>query len=329
MAATYKQLALALIIILVSAFGWYFLETSLTKDVVSVQEGEIVVAFLLSFGLLFTFVSILIKKSKHFLVLAIILALLALAFFEKNVYSLIAALVFFLTLFLGRNRIKKEKKKSIKFSFWEVNRRGLALALTGMSLMMATAFAFSPTGYRLRLEFPRPLTEIMFDLSEKPIASRFSGYHQDMTIDEFFEMSFFNQLENQLTDLPEALPDSIGEFDLPDSIPDFVIEEKKAEFLQVQKEALSESLNMEVKGGENIKDIVHQFINVKFWRYNLDYSQHIPLVLISIGFTVIKSLTLILKPIIILLGWLLFKILVAFRFILIKKKVVKKEIVKV
>ncbi len=313
MASKYKQLALALTIILVNFFGWNSIKASMGQDIAFAGAGKLTIIFLISFGILYSLTSLLIKKRKNFIILAIILSLLPFAFFEKNVYLLCAGLILFLALFFGGQRIRKEKKKNIKFSFWEVNRRGISLCLTGLAVMIAVIFAFSPTAYRLKVEIPRSFTETIFGLSEDMIVRKFPGYYQNMKIDEFLSMIFIEQLNAASSDT-SYLSES-------------VIKQKKAEYLQTQKENLSESLGVEIRDGESIKDIFHLLINMQFWKYNQNYPGYIPIVLIFIGFTVIKSLALFLKPIIIFSGWVLFKILTAFRFIVIKKKIVKKEIV--
>lgn len=313
----YKQGILAIIIILISGWGWYSLKTRSLPEAILAEIGKIVLIFLLIFGILFIFCALFIKKKKNFLFLTAILTLLPLLFFEKTIALLIASVVFFLLLWRARQNIRKNKKESIKFSFWKITSRGLALSLIGLSLVLIIVLTFSPFGQQLRREVPRPLFNQAIELSVRLINLRIPGFYKDISVDDFLRITIASQAKEspELINLPKE--------DIKQKLEKIVT----PEIIEQGREELAKHLNVEIGEEAKLKDILYNFINKKFLEYSYRYERYLPFILILIGLVVMKFFILFLRPIILFLSWSIFKILKILKVIKIKQKMVKKEII--
>jgi len=116
--------------------------------------------------LIFLSLSWLLVKSKAILLttLSIILICFFFSFGLKLEYlaALFIALLFFL---LGSFRAVNEKKVRIKIQLDKILRKGLPFVLTGLALVMATAYYFSPLALQEQnqIKVPRPLFNIIIE----------------------------------------------------------------------------------------------------------------------------------------------------------------------
>ena len=141
----------------------------------------------LGFLILLIFLSLnwLLTKSKAVLLTTLIFILVSffLSFGFKLEYS--AALLIALLLFIfGSFRAISEKELRVKFQIDRILRRGLPAALTGLSLIIATAYYFSPLilENQNQIKIPRPL----FDIIIQPITGTIGEQLPSFQVSEQF-----------------------------------------------------------------------------------------------------------------------------------------------
>jgi len=120
--------------------------------------------------LVFLSLSLLLLESKS--ILTISLATILISFFFpfgfKLEYLIVLTIAFFL-LFFGSFRIISEKELRIKLKIFRILKCGLPLILTGLSMIIAIAYFFSPLSIQEdnKIEIPRQL----FDITIQPIVN--------------------------------------------------------------------------------------------------------------------------------------------------------------
>lgn len=146
--------------------------------------------------LVFLSLSWLLAKSREILLIALIfiLASFFLVFSFKLEY--LAALFIALLLFVfGSYKAVSEKELRIKIQISKILRRGLPLVLTGLSLIVATVYYFSPAAFKgeNQIQIPRPL----FDIIIQPITG---GFEEQISLPEL-SARFDIPLEGEMDDM--------------------------------------------------------------------------------------------------------------------------------
>jgi len=148
---------------LLAAFSWLGL-----KNVLSGNNNWIwpSVGFLIL--LIFLCLSLLLIKSKSILLITLITVLISFlfSFGFKLEYSATLLLAFLFFVF-GSFRIINEKEVRIKFKVIRILKHGLPHILTGLAIIIATAYYFSPLAIQgqNKIEIPRQL----FDITIQPV----------------------------------------------------------------------------------------------------------------------------------------------------------------
>lgn len=310
MTPTIKQFILGSTIIFIFLVGWLWLQNVLDSGSTLLEIGVVSTIFLVISGVLFILCALFIDK-KYFLIFAVISSFLPFLIFQQNIYFAITSAIFFLMFILGESGIKKEKETRTKITFFPFIRMGLPTFLTGFALVLAVAIAFAPQITEIVFKFPKPVYDKLVDWSEDPISLRVSGYHKYMTVDEFLTSSIASQLD-ELKDNPEY----VG-----------LIEQQVKEVLESKRSDLAESLEIEIEGNSRLTDIIYEAINEKMPNFVASVKDYIPIVLILFGFSVIKALTVPLKFIIVILGWALFRALLAVNFLKVSTETIEKEVI--
>ena len=164
---------------LLATFSWAGLKNILSGDTNWIWPS---IGFLIL--LIFLCLSLLLLKSKliSLITLAIILISFLFSFGFKLEYLtvLFLALLFFI---FGAFRIINEKEVRIKFTIIRILRYGLPHILTGLAIIIAAAYYFSPLAIQgdNRIEIPRPL----FDVVIQPIVSA-----SELSNEEFTDMLY-------------------------------------------------------------------------------------------------------------------------------------------
>jgi len=171
---------------LLAAFSWLGL-----KNVLSGNNNWIwpSVGFLIL--LIFLCLSLLLIKSKSILLITLITVLISFlfSFGFKLEYSATLLLAFLFFVF-GSFRIINEKEVRIKFKVIRILKHGLPHILTGLAIIIATAYYFSPLAIQgqNKIEIPRQL----FDITIQPIVNTF--FEKEMSIPESSNKEFSDML---------------------------------------------------------------------------------------------------------------------------------------
>ncbi|MBL7155023.1 MAG: hypothetical protein ISS88_00765 [Candidatus Portnoybacteria bacterium] len=157
------QSVLAGLATLISAISWVGLENILSggNNWLWPSIGFLILLIFLSLNWLLT-------KSKAVLLITLILILVSFFFVFSFKIEYLAVLFIALLFFLfGSFRAINEKKVRIKIQVDKILRRGLPSILTGLALVIAVAFYFSPLALQgqNKIEVPR----FLFDIVVQPI----------------------------------------------------------------------------------------------------------------------------------------------------------------
>jgi len=133
---------------------------------------------LIGFFVLLIFLSLnwLIAKSKPILLVTLFFILITFffSFGFKWEYLAILLVAFFL-FFVGSQRAIHEKRARVKLQTGRILKRGLPFVLTGLALLIATAYYFSPlamTGQN-EIVIPRPIFDVVVDPILKQLGDKF------------------------------------------------------------------------------------------------------------------------------------------------------------
>jgi hypothetical protein len=146
--------------------------------------------------LVFLSLSWLLAKSKEILLIALIFILASFFLVFGFKFEYLAALFIALLLFIfGSYKAISEKELRIKIQISKILRRGLPIVLTGLSLIVATVYYFSPAVFRgeNQIQVPRPL----FDIIIQPVTK---GLEEQISLPELSER-FDVPLQGEVNDM--------------------------------------------------------------------------------------------------------------------------------
>jgi len=185
---------------LVSTATWAGLESILSKN------GNWILP-IVGFLILLIFLSLnwLLTKSKTILLITLFFVLISFIFsFGFKLEYLSVLLVSFLLFYLASQRAVNEKRNRIKIEVIMVLKRGLPFVLTGLALIIATAYYFSPLALTGQNEIiiPRPL----FDKIISPIIGQIEE-NIPFGIDLNIKDDLYNQINNEINKQSQAYKD--------------------------------------------------------------------------------------------------------------------------
>lgn len=355
-----KQIVLGIKIVLFGTLSWFFLHQLFY---VGIDKTFLILAILglLFFGILICLSSLLIEK-KIVLYLAFALSLLSFFIFfrggeavpgqfRETFYYFIVLLLVFLSLLVYRKRVAQEKEARTKLHFWRILKRGLSLTFTLVCLLIALAYYFSPSlGGISEMEFkvPRGIFNVVLKPLSELIQTRLPLYTPDMSIDELLTMFSVTVGEEGLSGLSfKPSPElyriiqsrgiSIETLDLNQLLRDPEIAEILQEEIKKQTDSLSsdqlvqqraefsEKLGIEIKGGENLNDVLYKLINAQINAVGGPYKKYIPIAFAIGLFFTLRILTILLVPIVVLFSVFTIKILITLGFARINVKPMEAE----
>ncbi len=213
----HKQIILGASMVIFAILSWFFLYRVFYLGI------NTVFVVLTVLGLVFWGVTICIgalAMDKKFVYSAFILSLLFFIVFFKGsgigpgqfrqaLYYLIIMALIFASFVVYRARVKKEKQNRTKMHFWKILKKGLALVFTGICLLVALAYYFSPAlGEISSKEFkiPRNVFNITIAPFQDLISSRISEQELgDKNLDNEL-YNFINTQINNSSTISEAIP---------------------------------------------------------------------------------------------------------------------------
>jgi len=147
------------LVTLISTISWIALE-----NVLSGGSNWLWLCLGFSILLIFLCLNLLLTKSKEVLLVTLVLILISFFFIFSFKLEYLAVLFIGLLFFVfGSWRAINEKKVRIKMHVGKILRRGLPSILTGLALIFAVAFYFSPLALQRQsqIEIPRPLFNVI------------------------------------------------------------------------------------------------------------------------------------------------------------------------
>lgn len=250
--------------------------------------------------LIFLCLAWLLLKSKIILFTTLIIILLSFfVVFGFSLVYLIAVLAAFILFFLGSLRAIQEKESRIKLKIPKILKAGLPLLLTGLSVIIATVYFYSPfsLNQQEQIQIPEALFEVIVEPAVKLISQNLSK-NLDMSLPQN------NQLNNIPAEWRVFLEDILGGGELEKT-------------LSNPAEAISETVD------KTVFQTVNQQINTLL----KDYKKYIAVALAVSLFFALKFISMFFMWLIVLLTWLIFRLLVYFEAIHIQEKAVLKEVI--
>jgi len=159
---------------------------------------------IIGFFILLIFLSLnwLLTKSKAILLITFFFVLISFLFsFSFKIEYLIILLAAFLLFYFASERAMNEKESRIKIEVVRILKRGLPFVLTGLFLVVATAYYFSPlalTGQN-EITIPRPLFN--------KIISPFLGGVEQFGLNLEIEDEIYNRINQEINKQSQAYKD--------------------------------------------------------------------------------------------------------------------------
>lgn len=238
--------------------------------------------------LVFLCLSWLLFKTKAVLLVVIaVIFLIFFAFFGFNLSYLIVSAAAFLLFVWGSQEAIRESEARIKLKVALILKSGLPLVLTGLSLMIAIVYFYSPLSLNNQEQIQIPRT--WFDAVSGPA------------------INFFSKNLSQKFELPPAIGFQNNSFD--------------AQFL------LKEILGKENNSFERQEENLYQTLNKEVNRLFGDYKKYLAISLAISLFFGLKFAGMLFAWLVILLTWLALRLLILFKIVNIREKEVSKEVI--
>jgi len=337
-----KQVLLALIYFLSLNLGFFYLKITLFKDVDFLST---LIPFLIFFllGVVF-FILLTLSKPSFKLQIPIYILVFAsiLLWFGTNGYIIAGGIMFIFFLFLSQMNLKKEEKNLLKFNFRRISHEGYRAFLTGAAIFLSILFFMSPKIFGGKIILPRSLFDLAWPALERTYSVQFPGFFGDMTVDQFIILQMSENTEEivekytqpQIEDQSSApsLPfagESI-EIELRKELQRELDKAKKGiskEMLQEAREDFAEAFKIDrkLKGNEKLKDLFYETTNNLILQSIQSWERIGTIGVIFAFFLLMKTVSIFLNYILLLISWLFFKILLAMDFFKIKTIQVEKE----
>jgi hypothetical protein len=228
----------------------------------------------------------LMVKSKTILLTTLSLVLVSFLFsFDFRLEYLAVLIIAGLFFLFGSWRALNEKGARIKIQYHKILRRGLPSVLTGLALIIATAYYFSPLALESHTQIQIPRS--WFNLMIKPMMG---------TIEEQLQKNIQTQMGQQIPVEVQAL------------IPQ-----------------ISQQFELELEGNEDLEDVLYQLVNQQINKFSQPYQQYFPLGLAIGFFFALKAISIPLMWLVVLSSCLIFRILVVLGAVKITQKAVFQE----
>ena len=262
--------------------------------------------------------SIFIKKSSFLLIINFLSSLAVFSGFWQHL-SVIFLGAFILTFyFLIRGSLlgKKEQQLFTKFSYFRISRRVLSKILTALAVL-GTFILYLYFSGQLTNEFvsPEKFFQKAVAPSAKIIDKFYPGFDFSLTGNEFLRTLALKEL-TQTPNL-KGLPKDVQERILSQSVSEF----KK------QLEELTGTKISENYYEKRLDDFIYAILSTRIIELPSNYQSSAVVILLVIGFLIIRSLIVPFGWLVNFLGFLIFKLLIASGFAEMATEDVKREII--
>lgn len=297
--ATLKEVVLGILTAAAGLWNVYLLKNLL--DAASYSRHEVYylpVAALFLFSLLFSLLAA-FSRSGTIVYIATASAFLGGLFFvpvENQTYFWLVVAASAVALF-GANQIRREAGESAHFRTRKILKEGLPIFFTGFAVLLA-AISYSAGIYENTVEIlPRPLYDRLLPYFQASIEKLAPGFRPELTVDEYLlEGSQKTASENGIKF--DALPSG-----------------ERKEIIANARKALGENLGVKLTGSEKLGDLMFRSINDKAAEFAKPYQRYLPFAAAFGVFVTVKTLTLPIYWLILLIMFFVVKLLIALGFI--------------
>jgi hypothetical protein len=284
-----KQLILGFAVVLLGLFSWYFLKYVFYIGNLTLSCWISGIILLIVWGIALCLAMLLIdNKAVLYGSFIITLALFFIFFTNQAFYYFIFLLIALLCFWAGSRRVRKEEEAQVRFNFWRIWKRGLPIVITGLILVVALLYYFSPSLMKMK--------QVEFKISRNT----------------------FNLVITPLEDLIEKRLPGTVELDA----------EATKIMSQEQIKELEEKYGITVKKEDTGKDILYQLVNFQLTNATGPYRKFIPIGLAIAMFIGLKIASIIYVALVVLLSWLALELLMVLKFVKTKMETKEVETIK-
>ena len=232
-----------------------------------------------------------------------------LVFFGGSGWVWVGVAVFFIFTVVAFRRVVEERELLVSFRFFRLMRRGVPMFFSGLAVLLAFVYHFSPIGaYAVPVQVPRMVVDAVFVPLDGLLESLVPGYYSGMTVGEFQSRVAPSLLGNLiLSTLPQNISGQFTQRDLQELTSNFTISRDPDVLNQTIPAFTHQRLNEYIAASiEPFKELFSIFF------------------LIGLAF-VFKALSVPLMWLAIVLGWLMMKLFLLLHIFEMRLVVVNKE----
>lgn len=286
----HKEIILAITVVLLGFFSWYFLQCIFYVGNLTVGYWIWGIVLFTLLGVALCLAMLLIDNKKILFGSFTLTAASFFVFFNNELfYYFVAILILILMFIVANKKIRKEEKVQVSLDFWRIWKRGLPCLITILCLIIALVYYFSPEPEKFQQKEIQ-ISRNNFNFILKPL-----------------EGLILEKLPKEIGDLNAEAIKLLDEEEIND---------------------LKNKYNIEVRKDDTIKDVLYKLVNFQFSSGSSPYKKFIPFGLAIGLFFSLKLISLIVVPIIIGLSWLILKLLIVLNFVKIEKETKEVETIK-
>ncbi len=258
---------------------------------------------------------------------------------ESFFYYLIGILFFILCLVISTELMLKEKSERLKFSLRRIWRRGIWWLITGMALIIALVYYFNPLldVNQQEIKIPQDFFGLILKPASSVVGKIIPFYEPEMTIDQTLasNMLLSGNKNMSFSGLPPELINrieinnfeniNIGQLLEDPAIKSFIQEQTSQDkinpqLLAEQREQLSQTLGIELKGDETMEAVLANLVNSKINEFIGPNAEEISLGITVALFFALQLFGRILSILAKILGQIIFSLLLIFKIVFLKDK---------
>jgi hypothetical protein len=263
---------------------------------------------------------------------------------EKLWYYLIGILFFILCLVISTELMLKEKSERLKFSLRRIWRRGIWWLITGMALIISLVYYFNPLLHinQQEIKIPQDFFGIILKPASNVVSKMIPFYKPEMTIDQTLASNLILAENKNMSSssLPTELINKIENNNIENinqlldnpTIKNFLQDQMNQDkinpqLLAEQREQLSQTLGVELKGDETMEAVLANLVNSKINEFIGPNAEEISMGIAIALFFVLQLVGRILSVLAKILGQIIFSFLLIFKIVFLKDKMKQGQVI--
>lgn len=308
-----KEALIGFFSVLFSILSWYFLRRLFRLEEIRLADYVLTAFMFIIFLGIYSLLCFLSEKWRTIIAVSFFSAFSFFLSFHFNWYNIFIAFLFFLGLLGNFGKVKTEKADWVSLHVFRSLRHTLFWSLIVL-------FAFISLSYYSALEVSKEevkvkLPPLAIKATSNYLITLFSAHFfrgasfgAETTVDNLIQESLKNQFENPAYN---ALSENEKQRLIEEQIP-------------VSRTELSRQVGFDISGNEKMTEIILRASNKKLNQFIAPYKSFMPLILAFSLFITLFAVSPIVKWLSIFTAFIIFKILVAVKFIKIEK--IQKEV---